>query len=201
MVEAVTVFVSSYSYLAVFVFLFSLSFAVPVSEEAALIIIGYLTREGVIALPYSIIVTFMGVAAGDLFLFFLGRFAGEYIAELKIVRRLFKKENIEKGELFIEENGPRVVFISRFIIGVRASMMIASGSLKMRLRDFILYDFLAMLIFIPVLFFSGYLLAHRLQSGISVANKAGIVLLIIFSIVIVLIIAKKYWLKKYGDTA
>ena len=156
MIDAVTVFIAHYSYFAVFLFLFSLSFALPVSEEAALLIIGYLTKKGIIVLPYSLIAAFLGVIAGDLFLFYLGRFAGEYIVQSRLFKRLFKKENIEEGRTFLRENGPRVVFFSRFIIGVRASMMVASGTLRLKARIFLLYDFLAMLIFIPALVFSGY---------------------------------------------
>lgn len=200
MVDAVTVFVTNYSYLAVFLFLFSLSFALPISEEAALLIVGYLTKKGIIDLPYSLIVAFLGVIAGDLFLFYLGRFAGEYIVQSRLFKRLFKKENIEEGRAFLRENGPRVVFFSRFIIGVRASMMVASGTLRLKAGIFLLYDFLAMLIFIPALVFSGYFLTHRLQSSIGTANKIGFIILILFVISIVFFLAKKYWIRKYEDS-
>ncbi len=197
MLAYATVFVSDYSYLAVFLFLFSLSFALPISEEVALLTIGYLTRQGLINFPYSLIVSFLGILAGDLFLFFLGRFAGEFILNSKIFKKLFKKENIEKGKLFIKDNGPRVVFISRFVLGVRATTMVASGTLKMKTRVFIIFDFLAMLIFLPLLEFIGYFLAENLDSSISIVNKVGIIILVVFIIGVLVFALKSYWKNKF----
>ncbi len=197
MLAYASVFVADYSYLAVFLFLFSLSFALPISEEVALLTVGYLTKEGLVAFPYALIVSFLGIMAGDLFLFFLGRFAGNFILESRLFRRLFKKENIDKGKLFIEKNGPKVVFISRFVLGVRATTMVASGTLKMKARVFIIFDFLAMLIFLPLLEFIGYFLAENLDSSISVVNKIGIAGLVVFVIGVLVFATKSYWKKKY----
>ncbi len=199
MLAYATVIVSDYSYLAVFLFLFSLSFALPVSEEVALLTVGYLTREGLIAFPYSIIVSFLGIMAGDLFLFFLGRFAGSFILESRLFQKLFKKENIERGKVFIEENGPKVVFISRFVLGVRATTMVASGTLKMKVRIFILFDFLAMMLFLPILEFIGYFLAENLDSSISVVNKIGIVGLVVFIIGVLVFATKRFWKTRYDE--
>ncbi len=197
MLAYASVFVADYSYLAVFLFLFSLSFALPISEEVALLTVGYLTREGLVAFPYALIVSFLGIMAGDLSPFFLGRFAGNFILESRLFRRLFKKENIDKGKLFIEKNGPKVVFISRFVLGVRATTMVASGTLKMKARVFIIFDFLAMLIFLPLLEFIGYFLAENLDSSISVVNKIGIAGLVVFVIGVLVFATKSYWKKKY----
>ncbi len=200
MLAYATVFVSDYSYLAVFLFLFSLSFALPVSEEVALLTIGYLTKEGLVAFPYALIVSFFGIMAGDLFLFFLGRFAGNYILKSRYFRKLFKEKNIERGKLFIEKNGPKVVFISRFVLGVRATTMVASGTLKMKVRTFAIYDFLAMLIFLPILEFIGYFLAENLDSNISIINKIGIVGLVVFIIGVLVFATKSFWKNRYGGS-
>ncbi len=198
MINYVTVFVSNYTYLAVFIFLFSLSFALPISEEVALLIVGYLTKKGIINFPFSIFVSFLGIFAGDLFLFYLGRFSGDYLLESKIFKKLFKKENIDKGKLFIKGNGPQVVFISRFVLGVRATMMVASGMLRMKIGKFILFDFLAMLIFVPILEFTGYFLAQNLGSSIKLVDKIGAVVFVIFIIGILVVSTKKFWKKRFN---
>lgn len=198
MINYVTVFVSNYTYLAVFIFLFSLSFALPISEEVALLIVGYLTKKGIINFPFSIVVSFLGIFAGDLFLFYLGRFSGDYFLESKIFKKLFKKENIDKGKLFIKGNGPQVVFISRFVLGVRATMMVASGMLRMKIGRFILFDFLAMLIFVPILEFTGYFLAQNLGSSIKLVDKIGAVVFVIFIIGILVVSTKKFWKKRFN---
>ena len=132
-------------------------------------------------------------------LFYLGRFAGNFILESRWFKKLFKKENIDRGKLFIEKNGPKVVFISRFVLGVRATTMVASGTLKMKARVFILFDFLAMLIFLPILEFIGYFLAENLDSSISLVNKIGIVALVLFVIGVLVWAVKSFWKNKYGS--
>ncbi len=198
-INSLTYFIGYYSYFAVFVFLFSLSFALPISEEAALIIVGYLTNKGIIVFPYSLIIAFLGILCGDLFLFFLSKFAGSYILRSKFFSRLVKKEKVEIGKEFIEKNGPKIIFFSRFIVGIRASMMIASGFLNMDIKKFSLFDFLAAVIFIPFYVFVGYFIGENLNSGVSTVEKIGTIVLVFVVIITGVIIAKKYWKKKIKE--
>ncbi len=198
-VDSLTYFIGYYSYFAVFIFLFSLSFALPISEEAALIIVGYLTNEGIIVFPYSILIAFLGILCGDLFLFFLAKFAGNYLLRSRFFSRLVKRESIEKGEKFIEKNGPRIIFLSRFIVGIRASMMIAAGFLHMDIKKFLLFDSLAAVIFIPFYIIVGYFVGENLNSRISTVEKIGSVVLVFVVIVTDIFIAKRYWKKKFKE--
>ena len=196
-VDSLTFFIGYYSYFAVFIFLFSLSFALPISEEAALIIVGYLTNEHIIVFPYSILIAFLGILSGDLFLFFLAKFAGGYLLRSRFFSRLVKPETVDKGKKFIEKNGPRIIFVSRFVVGIRASMMIAAGFLHMDVKKFLLFDSLAAVIFIPFYIIVGYFVGENLNSRISTVEKIGVIAFVFFVIITGVIVAKKYWKKKF----
>lgn len=194
--NSVIFYVNQYSYFAVFIFLFSLAFALPISEEVALLIVGYITKKGIVKFPYSLIVAFLGILSGDLLMFYAAKFLGVWIFKLKIFSKIFKKEKIDDGINYIAKNGPKIIFFSRFVMGVRATMILAAGFLKMKIKDFILYDFLASLISIPILVFSGFFLGKHLDKGVSITHKIEILLLFLFFIVLLILVIKKLWKKR-----
>jgi membrane protein DedA with SNARE-associated domain len=168
--------ISIYHYLAVYIFLVSLSFALPISEEVALILLGFIVFKGYLILSLTLLITLLGILSGDLILFFFGRFLFGKIIRMKFGQKLVKKEKIIKGERFFEQHGPKAVLTFRFIIGIRAAMFISAGLMKMKIWKFLLYDFLAAIFFIPIFFFVGYFLGNQFQKGVSVAERVASIL-------------------------
>lgn len=196
-INSLIYYTTSYSYLAVFIFLFSLSFALPISEEVALMVVGFLTKKGYISFPYSLLIAFVGIISGDLFLFYFAKIIGNILRDSKIFLKIFNKKHVDSGVEYIKKDGPKIIFFSRFIVGIRATMMLAAGFLKMSVKTFLIYDVLAALIFIPIMVFLGYFLGIHFDNGVNITQKISTLILAIFIIFSIIYIGKKIWKKKF----
>ncbi len=179
LVETLANQIAAYSYTAVFVFLFSLSFALPISEEVALIIVGFFVYKGDINLWITLIVGYIGIIGGDVFLYTLSRFLGGKIIRTKFISRLINPDRIIKGEKFFEKHGAKAILSARFLVGIRSTMFVAAGLMKMNFVKFLTYDSLAGLIFVPVMILVGFLLGNQFREGVSVAERIGNILTVI----------------------
>ncbi len=152
-------YLEHFSYLGVFVFLVLGGILSPISEEVVLLAVGYLIGVGVmnkfIALPVSIV----GVFIGDSILFHLsghGGYAKKFIAKMS-------QERLLKYEDFMKTHSHKAIFFLRFIVGLRFLGPMLAGVMKVKSNIFRLYDFLAVLIYVPVLIYIGYYFNDQLD--------------------------------------
>jgi membrane-associated protein len=109
-----------------------------VPSETSVILAGVIAATGDLVIVAVIACAAGGAILGDNVSYLIGRLAGE-----RIVERFFKGERrkrIDWAEKQIEERGPYLIVIGRFIPGGRTAVTLASGLLEMRWRRFIVYD-------------------------------------------------------------
>jgi membrane protein DedA with SNARE-associated domain len=109
-----------------------------VPSETSVILAGVIAATGDLVLVAVIACAAGGAILGDNVSYWIGRLAGE-----RIVERFFKGERrkrIDWAERQIDERGPYLIVIGRFIPGGRTAVTLASGLLEMRWRRFIVYD-------------------------------------------------------------
>jgi membrane-associated protein len=112
-----------------------------VPSETAVILAGVLAGTGDLAIWAVIPCAAVGAIVGDNVSYLIGRLAGEWILE-----RWFKGERrkrIDWAERQIQERGPYLIVVGRFIPGGRTAVTLASGLLEMPWRRFIVFDALA----------------------------------------------------------
>lgn len=85
--------------------------------------------------------------------------------------RFIKPERIDDGERYFLRRGPFIVFSSRFVVGLRAPVIMGAGFLRMRLSRFILYDFFAALIMTPAWLLVGFSLGAQFDSRVGLLTK------------------------------
>jgi membrane protein DedA with SNARE-associated domain len=109
-----------------------------VPSETSVILAGVIAATGDLVLAAVIACAAAGAILGDNISYWIGRLAGE-----RIVERFFRGERrrrIDWAEKQIEERGPYLIVIGRFIPGGRTAVTLASGLLEMRWRRFIIFD-------------------------------------------------------------
>jgi membrane protein DedA with SNARE-associated domain len=109
-----------------------------VPSETSVILAGVIAASGDLVLAAVIACAAAGAILGDNVSYWIGRLAGE-----RIVERFFRGERrkrIDWAEKQIEERGPYLIVIGRFIPGGRTAVTVASGLLEMRWRRFIVFD-------------------------------------------------------------
>lgn len=157
---------SGASYFIIFGILVACGLGFPLPEDIPLIAAGYLVWDGTMDLTLALTVTMVGVLVGDTILFFVGRSLG-----LKILDSprnvLFKREKVRRTRAYFRKYGDKIVFFARFVAGFRSVAFFMAGALKMKYSRFILLDFVAALLSVPIWIGAGYFLGYKLGDEIA----------------------------------
>jgi membrane-associated protein len=154
--ESLTEYVSGSPWTYVFLFgISALDVLFPVvPSETSVILAGVLAGTGDLVLVLVIVFAAGGAILGDNASYWIGRTLGE-----RIVERFFKGERrkrIDWAEKQIEERGPYLIVIGRFIPGGRTAITLAAGLLEMPWRKFIVFDVAAGIVWATYAALLGY---------------------------------------------
>jgi membrane protein DedA with SNARE-associated domain len=153
-----------FSYLGLFALLAGGAIVVPIPEEVTLLTAGYLVAIGIISAPLGILASILGLLAGDAFLFYLAKVGGNYAKKL---RARVNKIGLERTWIFSPEQPLRGVFILRFLTGIRFIAPIYAGFEEASWKWFLLVDTIAILIFVPGMFWLGLEFHHSIIAFIA----------------------------------
>lgn len=176
------------SYFVVFLVLLISGFGIPIPEDITLVTGGILAGQGFAELHWMLLVSMLGVLVGDSTMYFLGYTFGVKILRFRLLRKVLTAKRIQRVRLRFEDNSTSVLFIARFLPGLRAAIYLFSGiTRKVSYSKFIAIDFAAAFISVPVWIGLGYVfgdnlhhlkhLMHRLGLGVSLTAIAAIVAL------------------------
>lgn len=173
---------------------------VPVPEEIILVIVGYFTAKGKFNFLYSYGIFMIGMFISDTILYYMA-YKGA-----KITKRFYKKiENNRylKDEGFVKKHIKKIIIFSRFLMYLRWIGPVLSGITRVRYKTFAIYNFFALLVYVPLVLFLGFYFENYIDKIISDVNRIRNTFLMILSIILIIIIAKsinKKFLKTITDT-
>jgi len=127
--------------------------------ELGLVMAGIMSHTGDMILPLAIIVGALGGFVGDQIYFYIGRFNKAYIHnKLRSQRRKFAI-----AHLLLKKYGWPLIFVQRYMYGMRTVIPMAIGLTKYSSRDFAIINFVsaifwAALTIIPAYYFGEELL-------------------------------------------
>lgn len=152
-------FFTDYGYWAVLFVLIICGFGVPIPEDITLVsggIIAGLYPENV-NVHLMFLVSMFGVLLGDSIMYWLGRIYGVKILRFKPVRRVINLKRLRMVRQKFEQYGNRVLFTARFLPGLRAPIYMISGiTRRVSYTRFVLIDFFAAVISVPIWVYLGY---------------------------------------------
>ncbi|MDA8425464.1 MAG: DedA family protein [Treponema sp.] len=163
--------VTDHPLLSIFLFLFLFGFMLPIPEEIALALVGVLVNGTNLGMLRTLGVAIAALALADLVYYGLARMVGPRFLRFRLISRLVKPSAILAGEHYFRRRGPRIVFVCRFVVGLRMPGILSAGFLRMQLRRFMAYDGLAILIGTPVWLGVGYALGAKLDREVSLFGK------------------------------
>jgi len=155
--------------------LLTLALATLVSEDLACISAGLLVASGRLEFVPATLACAIGIYAGDLLLYAIGRAAGGPVVD-RLRRRW--EEPIRRGTQWFERHGAAAVFLARFVPGTRLPTYLAAGALGMSAARFSLYFLAAVLVWTPLLVGSTAFLGRSLHSfglGMQIAAALGVI--------------------------
>lgn len=163
--DAILATIASHPGLWIFLLLFACGLGLPPwSEELILLASGWAVAQGHLAYPAAVLWCFAGILAGDALLFGAGRLAGERVENWPLLRRAMRPKRRQRFNQQFLRYGTRVVFLARFLPGVRTLTYLVAGNLGMPWWKFLLLDALGGMITIPISVWLGWKFAANLAA-------------------------------------
>lgn len=149
-------FFSSYGYWAVFSVLLACGFGVPIPEDITLVSGGVISGLGYTNVHWMLVVSMIGVLVGDSTMYWLGRIYGEKILQFRLIKPLVTPKRLATVQERFEKYGNRLLFLARFLPGLRAVIYLVSGiTRRVSYTQFVLVDFFAAIISVPIWVYLG----------------------------------------------
>lgn len=190
-------FFQSYGYFAVFGVLLLCGFGLPMPEDISLIAGGIISGLGYTNVHCMAVVGFAGVILGDSIIYSVGRFFGDKLFHRHIVGRFISHERYEGAQKLLQRYGKRVIFVARFMPGLRAPIFLTAGITRFASPlGFLTIDGLAALLSVPFWVYLGYLGANNIDWLKGMVSRSqyglyGLVALIIVIFVIIGLVKRK----------
>jgi pimeloyl-ACP methyl ester carboxylesterase/membrane protein DedA with SNARE-associated domain len=145
---------------AVMIVMLLIAAATLVSEDLTCIGTGLLVADGRLGFLPGVLACLLGIFAGDLLLFFAGKWLGRRALTAAPLRWVVRKEDVERSVAWFEKRGMSLVIASRFVPGTRLPTYLAAGILHTRALAFIVWFLAAALVWTPLLVGASSLFGH-----------------------------------------
>lgn len=145
---------------------------VPVPEDIVLVVAGALAAiDGRSWMEISVLM-YAGVMLGDSIIFLAGRYFGQRAMATRWFQSYLSSPKQTKVEAQFERFGSMVLFVGRFLPGLRAPIFFTAGSLKVRYLKFFFFDGLAALVSVPFFVWLGQWLWYEFNDDIAQLERA-----------------------------
>lgn len=152
-----------YSYFIMIAVLLACGFGFPMPEDVVLISGGILAARGICDFRIVLAVCMVGVLVGDGTIYFIGRKLGERVRTAWIFKRIVKENIDEKVSTAFSKYGSKIIFIARFMPGLRMPIFLFSGIYKVKPQIFFGLDGFAAIISVPVWILVGKIFGENLE--------------------------------------
>ncbi len=145
------------SYLAIILVLTLTGMGLPIPEEVVIIAAGVLSSHDQLNPWLAFGACLVGAVLGDCASYWIGfHFGRSFIRDHHWWNRFVTPEREQTMERMIQAHGFKMLFLARFLIGLRSTLYITAGILHVPFRRFILVDLACAAIIIGVFFGLSY---------------------------------------------
>ncbi len=179
--------VSALSYAGIFGIGFLANIVVPVPEEVVILSIGYVAGTGHLNFWLALAVTFAGALLSDVIMFSLSLHGN------KIVRAVYDKffaKIVPMRDEFIRAHVKKIIFVSRFLVNLRFIGPFLAGQAKTTYKTFLLWDSIALAIYLSVLMWAGHYFQNRIESIFSGIGAVKNIILVVIGIAVLIVVGQ-----------
>ena len=151
---------------------------IPIPEEIVLLALGYLSGTGVINGFIVIPIIISALLVNDIILYSLAKRGSKITSYL--YNRFFAKRLEKRGDAWLNMNIGSIIFFSRFLVHLRFIGPFIAGTRHLPLKKFVIYDLLALVVYVPLFTGLGWYFHSRI---ILIIKEVGIVRNIILIII------------------
>nr|WP_253694989.1 DedA family protein [Treponema sp. OMZ 791] len=168
----------TYFPLVVFLGLILGGFNVPISEDVLVAMSAVLSQGEKASIPHFLIALYAGAIISDCMVYFWGRLISKGSVSMGLFSKIITKENTYRLLKALQKHGVFTYIVCRFIpFGVRNAVSMTSGFVKYPFYKFFLYDLIAAICNITVLYSLVYFFGSK---GGDFMKIFGIAMFVIF---------------------
>lgn len=188
----VTIFAEN-GYVAVFLALMICGAGLPLPEDITLVAGGVIAGLGYANVHAMFALAMFGVLLGDCAIFLLGRHYGSRILQWRFVASILTPARYARVQDKFHRYGNRVLFIARFLPGMRTTVYLTAGMThRVSFLRFLLLDGTAALISVPFWVYLGYFGADNHQWLVTWVRRGQASLWILAGILLVILLVS-WW--------
>ncbi len=171
------------SYLAIVAVLILTGTGLPIPEEVPVVAAGILSAHGQLDPWLAFAACLFGALAGDCVMYAIGfHFGRSVVREHPWWAHFVKPEREARIERMVEQHGLKVMFLARFLVGLRSPVYLSAGILRMPFRRFLLMDMFSATVVIGMFFGLSYrygpTLTHWLRNAEYVLTGVVVMVLV-----------------------
>jgi membrane protein DedA with SNARE-associated domain len=121
--------------------LLSLFLIVAVNEDSAVVSGAILSYKHILPAWQPFAACFLGIWMSDFAVYAVSRFGGERLLGSRWMRRLISPEKVQRASILFGRYGGLATLFSRFVLGTRTALLVASGLLKYPVHRFLAFTF------------------------------------------------------------
>ncbi|MHB8567444.1 MAG: DedA family protein [Nitrososphaerales archaeon] len=162
----------TFGYLGLFVLMFLENVSLPVPSEVVLPLAGYLIFMGKMTFPLAVgVATFAGITGG------LAAYGIALVLGRPLVYGFAKRVGVDeqmllKSERWLSGKGSIIILVARFVPGIRSSISLPAGALKMNLWRFSVMTLIGSFGWSALLIYAGYSAGRYWQAGASAISNS-----------------------------
>lgn len=180
-------------YAAVFIVLMICGFGLPIPEDITLVAGGVIAGLGYANVHVMCAVGILGILAGDVLMFVLGRIYGERALRVRWIAYLLTPRRYALVQAKFARYGNRLMFIARFLPGLRSPIYLTAGmTRRVSFIRFFLLDAFAALISAPIWVYLGYYGAQNHEWLLKWLDRGKVIVMIV-AVVILAFIVRYFW--------
>ncbi len=181
--------------LIIFLLLIACGLGLPIPEDISIVASGILVSAKTTSFFHAFVVCIVGILIGDSTIYWMGRLLGKKLFKLPVLSKIFHENLLSIGKTAFHRYGNKIIFLARFLPGLRAPIYFFAGSVKKPFFFFVLMDVIAASVSVPIWIYVGKIFAENipaLEKAIK-SLQLGSILLVLFGI---LLIIGAHFLKK-----
>jgi len=187
----------TYSYFVILAVLLACGFGLPLPEDITLVAAGILAARNIIDFNSAVVLCMVGVLLGDGIVFGLGSRYGTRLRNTKFFSIIIPERRDAAVKAVLQKYGDKVIFMARFMPGLRTPIFFATGSYHVSFWKFLFLDGFAALISVPLWVYVGFLFGSNLEELEKVVRKAQFGIYTALAFLIVLFISAYFLKKRY----
>lgn len=161
-----------HTYLYLGVLLYLTGIGVPIPEEITLILAGAAVYGGGLHYWPAFLVSIVGVIAGDIQVYLIGRYLGRWLLAKKFFHFLMPPDRLERAEKRFAGHFVWAIATVRFLSGLRGATYFSAGTLRMPFLKFLLTDLAAACVHVVLYTSLGYFFSPQVDRVIAFVKRA-----------------------------